>query len=64
MEVANSVLLSQLIMNFETRLEQIFKQLKLFRLPVERGHRCRKRLCQFRNSVNVVVEICRFVVIC
>ena len=64
MEVVNSLLLSQLIMNFETRLEQIFKQLELFRFPVERGHRCRKRLWQFGNSVNVVVETCRIVVIC
>ena len=64
MEVVNSVHLSQLIVNFETRLEQIFKQLELFRFPVERGHRCRERLWQFGNSVNVVVEICRIIVIC
>ena len=63
MEVVNSVLYSQLNMNFETRLEQIFKQLELFRFPVERGHRCRERLLQFGNSVNVVVETCRIVVI-
>ena len=42
MEVIDSVLLSQLIMIFETRLEQIFKQLELFSFPVEGGHRCRK----------------------
>ena len=42
MEVVDSVLLRQLIMDFETRLEQVFKQLELFRFPVERGHRCRK----------------------
>ena len=42
MEVIDSVLLSQLIMNFETRLLEIFKQLEVFRFPVERGHRCRK----------------------
>ena len=64
MELFNSVLLSELIMNFETRLEQIFKQLELFRLPVERGHRCRQRLSQFGNPVYVVVESCRIVVIC
>ena len=64
MELVNSVLLSQLIMNFETRLEQIFKQLELFRFPVERGHRCCKRLWQFGYSVNVLVEICKIVVIC
>ena len=39
MELVDSVLLGQLIMNFETRLEQVFKQLELFRFPVERGHR-------------------------
>ena len=64
MEVINSDLLSQLIMIFETRLEQIFQQLELFRFPVERGHRCRKPLWQFGNSVNAVVKICRIVVIC
>ena len=42
MELVDSVLFSQLIMNFETRLEKVFKQLELFRSPVERGHRCRK----------------------
>ena len=36
MEVVNSVLLCQLIMNFETRLEQIFKQLELFRFVLKR----------------------------
>ena len=40
MEVVDSVLLGQLIMEFETRLEQVFKQLELFSFPVERGHRC------------------------
>ena len=64
MEVVNSVLLSQLIMNFETRLEQIFKQLELFRFPVERGHRFPKRQWQVGNSGNVVVEICGIVVSC
>ena len=42
MEVVNSVLLCQLIVDFETRLEQIFKQLELFRFPIKRWHRCRK----------------------
>ena len=64
MEVVISVLLSQLIMIFQTRLEQILKQLEIFRFPVERWHRCRKRLWQFGNSVDVVVEISRIVVIC
>ena len=64
MEVVDSVLLGQLIMNFETRLEKIFKQLELFRFPVERGHRCRKGLRQFGNSVNIVMQFCRIVVVC
>ena len=42
MEVIDSVLFSQLIMDFEGRLKEIFKQLELFRFPVERGHRCRE----------------------
>ena len=40
MEVVDSVILSQLIMNFEARFEEIFKQLKILRFPVERGHHC------------------------
>ena len=64
MEVVNSVLLCQLILNFETRLEQIFKQLELFRFPVKRRHRCRKRLWQFGNPINVVMKFCRIVVVC
>ena len=42
MEVVDSVIFSQLIMDFEARLEKIFKQLEVFRFPVERGHRCRE----------------------
>ena len=38
MEVVDSVLLGQLIMNFEARLEKIFKQLELCRSPVKRGN--------------------------
>ena len=64
MEVVDSVLFSQLIMDFEARLEKIFKQLELFRFFVERGHRCRKRLWQFGKSPNIVMEICRIVVVC
>ena len=37
MEVVDSVLLSQLIMNFETRLEKIFKQLELSDFPSNVG---------------------------
>ena len=64
MKVINSVLLCQLIVDFETRLKQIFKQRELFRLPVKRWHRCRKLLWQFGNSVNIVMENCRIVVVC
>ena len=64
MEVVDSVLLCQLIVNFETRLEQIFKELELFRFPVKRRHRCRKWLCQFGNPINFVMELCRIVVVC
>ena len=53
MEVVDSVLLSQLIMYLEARLEKIFKQLEIFRFPVERGRRCRERLWQLVNSVNI-----------
>ena len=42
LEVIEIVLLSQLIRNFETVLEEIFKQLEVFRFPVGLGHRCVK----------------------
>ena len=64
MGVVDSVLFSQLIINFKACLEKIFKQLELFRSLVERGHRCRQRLWQFGISFNIVMEICRNVVIC
>ena len=51
-------------MKFEARIEEIFKQLKLVRFSVERGHRCRKRISQFGNSVDIVMGICRIVVVC
>ena len=38
MEVVDSVLFSQLNMDFEARLEKIFKQLEIFRFLIERGH--------------------------
>ena len=37
MEVVNSVLLCQLIVDFETRLEQIFKQLEFSDFPSNVG---------------------------
>ena len=42
MEVIDSVHFSQLILDSETRLEKIIKQLELSRFPVERRYRCRK----------------------
>ena len=64
MEVVDSVVVSQLIMDFEARLEKIFNQLELLRFSVERGHRCRERLWQIGNSADILMEICRIVVIC
>ena len=64
MEVIDSVFFSQLILDFEARLEKIFKQLELFSFPVERGHRCRELFWQIGHSVNIVIEICRFVAVC
>ena len=64
MEVVNSVLLCQLIVGFETRLEQIFKQLEVFRFPVKLWRRCRKWLWQFGNFVTIVMEFCRIIVVC
>ena len=64
MEVVDSVLFSELMMDFEARLEKIFKQLELFRFPVERWHRCPEGLWQFGNSVNIVMEVWRIVVVC
>ena len=40
MEVIDSVIFGPLIVNFEARLEKVFKQLKFLRFPVKRGHRC------------------------
>ena len=64
MEEDDSVLLSQWLMDFEAGLEKTFKQLQLFRFLVERRHCCRERLRQFGNSVNIVMEVCRIVVVC
>ena len=59
MAVVDFVIFSQLILDFEARLEKIYKQLEIFRFAVERGHRCQERFWQFENSVNIVTEICR-----
>ena len=64
MEVVDSVLFSQLIMNFEAVWKKVFKRLELFRFPVERGHRCRERLWKFGNSVDIIMKLCRINVFC
>ena len=51
-------------MNFEVRLEKIFKQLKLLRFAVELGHRCCERLWQFGNCVAINNKICLIFVVC
>ena len=48
----------------DARLEKIFKQLKLFSFPVKHGHRCWERFWQFGNSVDIVMKICKIVVVC
>ena len=63
MEVVDSVTFSQLIVNFEVRLEKVLKQFKVLRFPVKRGHRFGKWLWQFGKSVDVNMKICRVVVI-
>ena len=62
MEVVDSVIFSQLILNFEARLKKIFKQLKLLRFLVKRGHRCAKWLWQLGNSVDVTMKVCSIVI--
>ena len=64
MEVVETVMFSELIMSFEARLEKIFKQLKLLTFPVERGHRCCERFWQIGNSIDIIMKVCRIVVIC
>ena len=56
MEVTDSVIFGQLIVNFEARLEKLFKQLKFLRFPVKREHRCSEGFRHFRDFTDVVVE--------
>ena len=51
-------------MNSEARLEKIFKQLKLLRFSVKRGHRLGEWFWQFGNSVDIIMTVCRIVVVC
>ena len=63
-EVVDSVIFSQLIVNFEVHLEKVLKQLTLLRFPVKRGHRCGGRFWQFGSSFGILTKVCRFVVVC
>ena len=60
-EVVDSLIFSQLIMNFEARLE---KQLILLRFAVKRGHRSGERFSHLGNSVDIFMKISRIVVVC
>ena len=60
----NSVIFSQLFVKFESHLEKIIKEFKHFRFPAKLGHRYGEQIWQFGNSVDIVMEICRIVVIC
>ena len=64
MEVVDSVIFSQLIVNFEACLDEIIKQLKLFEFPGKRAHLCRERFWQSGNFVEIVMKICRIAVVC
>ena len=64
MELSHFVNFSQMNMNFGARLEKSFKQFKLLRFSVERGHRCRERFWQFGNFVDIVMEVRIFDVVC
>ena len=59
MEVLESVIFSQLFLNYEARLEKVLKQLKFRRLPVKRGHCCGERFWQFGDYVDNVMEFFR-----
>ena len=63
MAVVDSVTITQLFMYFEAQLEKIFKQLELLRFFVKCWPCCGERFWQFGNSVDIVMEICRIVVV-
>ena len=62
-EVVNSVIFSQLVLNFEPLLEKVFDQFILLRFPVKRWHRCVEQLWQIGKSIKSVLRICRIVVV-
>ena len=64
MEVVDSVIFSQLIVNFEARLEKITKYIKHLRFRVKCWHSYGERLWQLGNSVDIVMKTCRIVVVC
>ena len=56
-EVVNLVFFRQLIVDFQTRLEQILKQLEFLLFSVKGRHRRCEGFRKFRDSANVVIEI-------
>ena len=63
-EIVDFVIFIQLVVDFQTRLEKIIKQLKLLRFPVKRGYRCDWWLWQLEYLVNTVLKTCTVAVIC
>ena len=63
-EVIDSVIFSQLVVDFEACLEKIINQLRLLLFPVKRGHCSGKWLWQLGNSVNVASKVCIIAIVC
>ena len=63
MEVVDSVIFSQLIVQFKARLEKITKDIKRLRFSVKCWHRYWKRLWQLGNAVDIVMKIYGIVVV-
>ena len=59
-----SVFFCELVGNFQTSLEEIFKQFKLFWFPIKKRHCCLDGFGHFLYSVKVVVEIGKIAVTC
>ena len=64
MEVIDSVIFGQLIVDIETCLKEVFKELKFLSFPVKCGQRCCLWLWQFGSSVDIIVKVRRIVIIC
>ena len=56
-EVVYFVFFCQLIVDFQTCLEKIIKQVEFFLFPIESGLFCFEGFGQFRGSADVFVEI-------